>query len=611
MANAWGELSWNAGNWGDQNNVTISVTGFGNSIAQGQAGGFPFPGWGSLTWNAGSWGDTSNVSEQLTGYQLNISQGDALGVPNQGWGSDSWGVENWGESGNVVSLTGLGLTVDSGEKESWGQAGWNASTTEWGGPYISEVAIGQQVDVSGRQLNIQNLGTPLIFSATEVFLDQNPLPNLTVAEGTIDPGPDVALTGIGLTTDVGTVSAYNEQGWGRDDWGTEVWGAQGIWSFVDVTGQQLNTNLGNENIRTDVDVELDTEYNPGWGAVAWGAQTWGLGTADMALAMPQPGAVDPEPDESLDGQQVNIALGEETITADANIVINNDILPTFTAEADAQLSTAQAKFGPSSLLLDGTGDFVQSTATSVVQNDFTIEFFAYATNFAQDAYLWDNSLSNQGFAFSVTSAGQLRLIQNNTILAQTSSPSLNNNQWNHFALVQNGSLLNLYINGTSKLQYATGGDSYPGQSYKIGTNEGETQFFNGYIDEFRSSNIARYTTTFTPPTSAFTADGNTISLLHFDGANGSTNIVNSTGSEIPRIALGLGQGQAELEAVTIAEITGQQLNTSLNNAVAGASAQVFPTGNQLTITSGSINVQSWQIVDTGISVTWNEIDTAA
>jgi hypothetical protein len=27
MANAWGELSWNAGNWGDQNNATVSVTG--------------------------------------------------------------------------------------------------------------------------------------------------------------------------------------------------------------------------------------------------------------------------------------------------------------------------------------------------------------------------------------------------------------------------------------------------------------------------------------------------------------------------------------------------------------------------------------------------------
>jgi hypothetical protein len=33
MANAWGELSWNAGNWGDQNNATVSVTGLSNSIA--------------------------------------------------------------------------------------------------------------------------------------------------------------------------------------------------------------------------------------------------------------------------------------------------------------------------------------------------------------------------------------------------------------------------------------------------------------------------------------------------------------------------------------------------------------------------------------------------
>jgi hypothetical protein len=49
------------------------------------------------------------------------------------------------------------------------------------------------------------------------------------------------LTGIGLTASSGTVDAYNEQGWGRDAWGTEVWGAEGIWTFVDVTGQQLNT----------------------------------------------------------------------------------------------------------------------------------------------------------------------------------------------------------------------------------------------------------------------------------------------------------------------------------------------------------------------------------
>jgi hypothetical protein len=479
----------------------------------------------------------------------------------------------------------------------------------------------------------------------------------------------VSLTGIGLTTSQGSVTTTEElnAGWGRElGWGTLDWGTNSLSIQVPVTGQQLNISQGDESTQIDVAPTLSGEQ-----------LNWSIGN------------VDPNPDESLIGQQVNIALGNETISAGANVsvtgqqlniaqgdedvdnitiaspsgndlvveegnllvggvarvfptgvetglfepgdvsfsisgsvLINNDVLPTFTAEGDAQLSTAQAKFGPSSLLLDGTGDFVQSNASDVVQNNFTIEFFAYASNFAQNAYLWDNSLSSQGFAVSITSVGQLRLIQDNTILQQTSSPSLNNNQWNHFALVQNGSLLTLYINGAAKLQHVTGGDSYPGQSYKIGANEGETQFFNGYIDEFRSSDIARYTTTFTPPTSAFTVDGNTVSLLHFDGANGSTNIVNATGSEIPRLALGVNQGQAQLEALTVVEVSGQQLNTSTGTLGFKSSGSVQLTGNQVNIALGDEVSQVWRIVDTGTSVaytevstgssvTWNEIDTAA
>jgi hypothetical protein len=43
----------------------------------------------------------------------------------------------------------------------------------------------------------------------------------------------------------------------------------------------------------------------------------------MALAMPQPGNVDPEPDVSIVGNQINIALGEETITASANVSLTS------------------------------------------------------------------------------------------------------------------------------------------------------------------------------------------------------------------------------------------------------------------------------------------------
>jgi hypothetical protein len=319
MANAWGELSWNAGNWGDQNNVTVSVTGLSNSIAQGQAGGFPFPGWGALNWSSGSWGDVQNVSEQLTGYQLNISQGDALGVPNQGWGSDSWGVENWGESGNAVTLTGFELTIDSGQKEAWGQLGWNATNTEWGGSYVPEIAIGQQINASGQQLNIT------LDNVTELItVDAFPQGNqLTTNLGTLDPAPDAEVTGQQLNIGVGTVTAYNEQGWGRDRWGTEAWGAQGIWSFVDVTGQQLNTSTGNVTTRSDVDVQLTTTYDPGWGnIIGWGQQTWGQATAESALEMPAPTDVEVDPDTALVGQQLNISLEDVTITANANLSLS-------------------------------------------------------------------------------------------------------------------------------------------------------------------------------------------------------------------------------------------------------------------------------------------------
>ena len=77
------------------------------------------------------------------------------------------------------------------------------------------------------------------------------------------------------------------------------------------------------------------------------------------------------------------------------------------------------------------------------------------------------------------------------------------------------------------------------------------------------------------------------------------------------IGLEIAQGQAELDAITFAVLTGQQLEIALNSVVPGASAEISPTGNQLTISVGSINVQSWQIVNTGSDVNWNIIDTAA
>ena len=73
----------------------------------------------------------------------------------------------------------------------------------------------------------------------------------------------------------------------------------------------------------------------------------------------------------------------------------------------------------------------------------------------------------------------------------------------------------------------------------------------------------------------------------------------------------ISQGQAELDAVTFVVLTGQQLQIALNSVTAGASAEVGLTGNSLTISVGTINIQAWQIVNTGTKVNWNIIDKAA
>jgi hypothetical protein len=233
------------------------------------------------------------------------------------WGELSWNTGPWGEQGNAtVALTGIGLTTDLGQNESWGQLGWNASTTEWGGPYVPQVAIGQQINVTGQQQNL-SLNSPNIDIAVEVFLNQNPLPNLTIAEGTVDPAPDVMLTGIGLTASSGIVDAYNEEGWGRDTWGSEVWGASGFWAFAPVTGIGLTANLGT------VDAKPVTIASP----------------AGIGLTVEE-GIVDPSPDATVVGigLTASIAVGS-VVEANADVSITGIALEIAQGQAELDAVT--------------------------------------------------------------------------------------------------------------------------------------------------------------------------------------------------------------------------------------------------------------------------------
>lgn len=199
------------------------------------------------------------------------------------------------------------------------------------------------------------------------------------------------------------------------------------------------------------------------------------------------------------------------------------------AVGDAQVDTARSKFGGASGLCDGTGDhFAASTiqTTPIGTGDFTVEFWYYSTNTGtkyicdmkdadgQEGFQTRWSFSNNTIIFRSINSGSTSNIF-------TTSASLSNNAWNHLAIVRNSGTITIYHNGTSIGSGSFTKDMSASDVLYVGGTPGFTGI-NGNIDEVRVSDTARYTSGFTPESTAFTNDANTLLLAHMDGADGDT-----------------------------------------------------------------------------------------
>ena len=390
------------------------------------------------------------------------------------------------------------------------------------------------------------------------------------------------------------------------------------------------------------------------------------------------------------GQALTSNLGSVSITANADVQLFNGTGPEFSASGNAALSTDQAKFGASSLELDGTDDFVDSTSNiNLSSTDFTIDVWIRPNSVTGYKGIWQSGTSTTMQSYLLGNAVYWS-VNPSTII--TTAVTVNANEWTMLSYERQGNTHRLYKNGTLE-DTATTSNKQDNGRFSIGENGfGD---FNGYIDEFRLSNIARYGgSSFTEPTGAFVPDSNTTFLLHMDGANGSTNIVDDApgvtiarfdigeafGGEVVEVqvrtasaqpwgneAWGNGEwGQSvgtdiaigadtvltpsidvpvtgedinttaanvsitadanlsltgqELESllgnenafsdVTV-EITGQLLTSEQGDVLAGISQLIIPTGLEATVTSGTMGVNAWAVVDPNASTTWSVVDKAA
>ena len=182
-----------------------------------------------------------------------------------------------------------------------------------------------------------------------------------------------------------------------------------------------------------------------------------------------------------------------------------------TLYGNAKLSTTQAKFGDTSLALDGSGDYAiaaNNRSFNFGTGDFTIEFWYYGDS-TQNDYLFDTRLANDNEARAsvyFNSNNKLSYYTSNTTRI-TSTIALTDNTWTHIALVRSSAVTRFYFDGTQDNQSFSDTLNMPSAQLVIGSKWNGTAFVTGYFDDFRISNMARYTSNFTAPSAPFPDKG--------------------------------------------------------------------------------------------------------
>lgn len=236
---------------------------------------------------------------------------------------------------------------------------------------------------------------------------------------------------------------------------------------------------------------------------------------------------------------------------------------TFTFGGTAAISTANSKYGGSSLALPGNStSYIQAASTSPQYNlsqiDFTIEGWFYPTTTSSVGIISNRgtseTTSNWALQIGTTSIGLRANVGGtwNDGFISASGLSLTISTWHHFAVVRYSNQWYLYVNGTRVASVTNAGALAFNTSHPINIgasmNNGESAA-SGNIDDIRvTQGAARYiNATYTVPTGPFPiygnvdADGHDSFLsLHVPGTgvNNGTVFTDASANRIPLSAVG-------------------------------------------------------------------------
>ena len=276
-----------------------------------------------------------------------------------------------------------------------------------------------------------------------------------------------------------------------------------------------------------------------------------------------------------------------------------------TAVGNAQVSTAQSQFGGASAAFDGTGDALLIDHQGSMRfgtGDFSMEFWYRPTSRATNypvIFSNRNGFSSGNIVFHdrhASNTSKLTVWIYNLSAASpifTTTTTTVNGTWYHIALTRSGTSLKLFVNGTQEgSTYTTSAniDTGAGSDLYYLSFPGSDSEYNGFIDEVRVSNTARYTANFTPSTTAFVNDANTLLLIHANGTNASTFFEDDNGTGRSQVGI-IGVSTAQIDTAQ-SKFGGSSLYLDGNWSTTNAMLNVGNSSN-IPITSGNWTIECW------------------
>jgi hypothetical protein len=266
---------------------------------------------------------------------------------------------------------------------------------------------------------------------------------------------------------------------------------------------------------------------------------------------------------------------------------------TTTIVGHATRSADTSKFGSYSLKLDGTGDSLVTSDLTAITNTigtgvWTIDYWAKATSATSSHH---RQFSIGGAATTANPSFTLARTSNSSYQqVNFYSPDINVNtfptataNWEHWAHQRDGVNIYSYLNGIHVATWSF--PTTPSRALIDSTNKylhigrsahSATEHYAGYFDEFRISNVKRYTNgqDFSVPTVPYSTDSSTMLLYHFDN----TNLQDS--SVANNLLTGTLIGNANVSSTAKTKVSGVMLyKDDVGTALIGTDLEIYFTCN--------------------------------